>query len=335
MKTPQISVILPFFNAEKTLGRALDSISNQTFQDFECIMVDNNSNDGSRNIARKYTNQDKQFILISEAKQGVTFAHNSGMAVANARYISRMDADDWMFPNRLENQFDYLEKNPEIEAVAGLAEYMPHKTETEGFQRYVSWSNSILETKDIYLRQFIESPVINPTAMWRRSVSDKYGSYRHGKFPEDYELWLRWLSNGVKIYKLPLPVIKWYDSEKRLTRTDNRYSDQAFFDIKTRYLALWLKHHNPKHPDVTVWGASKISRHRASILEKYGIHIHSFIDISTKRQLDKKVIFYKDLPDPDEIFILVYLKEETMRSETVEFLNNKGYKEGEHFLLAS
>ncbi len=335
METPQISIILPFFNAEKTLARALDSLSKQTFLDFECIMVDNNSSDGSRDIARQYMNEDGRFRLMDEPAQGVTFAHNTGMTNANGRYIARMDADDWMFPNRLEKQYDCLEKNPEIDVVAGLAEYIPHKAETEGFQRYVSWSNSILETRDIFLKQFIESPVINPTAMWHRKISDKYGSYRHGSFPEDYELWLRWLSNGVKIYKLPIPVIKWYDSEKRLTRTDPRYSDHAFFDIKTRYLAQWLKNNNPKHPYVTVWGASKISRNRARMLEENGIHIQSFIDLSTKRQLDKKVIFYKDLPEPGEIFILVYLKEETMRSETVKFLSNKGYKEGMHFLLAS
>jgi hypothetical protein len=140
---------------------------------------------------------------------------------------------------------------------------------------------------------------------------------------------------GVSFHKLSFPVLKWYDSESRLTRKDERYSDQAFFNIKTRYLAYWLQEHNPHHPDVAVWGASKISRNRAIILENLGIHIACYIDISDKRQLDKAVVFYKDIPEPGIVFILIYLKEQTMRAETCRFLIQRGYVEGEHFLLVS
>ena len=335
MKIPQISIILPFYNAESTLSRALDSIAQQSLQDFECIVVDNRSTDGSSAIARNYCQKNDRFRIIEESRRGVVFAHNAGMALSQGRYIARMDADDWMFPDRLKQQFKYLENNPDIDVVAGQAEYIPHKAKADGFMRYVDWSNSITESGDILLKQFMESPVINPTAMWRRTASDKFGSYRHGDFPEDYELWLRWLNNGVKIYKLPIPVIKWFDSAKRLTRTDLRYSDQAFFKIKTSYLAQWLKKFNPHHPHVSVWGASRISRNRARILEFNGIIIQSYIDITTKRQLDHDVIHYKDLPNADEIFILVYLKQVNMRSETVRFLINHGYLEGKNYLLVS
>jgi glycosyltransferase involved in cell wall biosynthesis len=335
MKTPQISIILPFFNAEKTLFRALDSIAEQDLQDFECILVDNNSTDESRAIARNFCLNSHRFTLIEQSRRGVVYAHNAGMALSQGKYIARMDADDWMFPDRLKHQFKYLENNPEIDVVAGQAEYIPHIAQTDGFQRYVDWSNSITDNSDIFLKQFMESPVINPTAMWRRTVSDKFGSYRHGDFPEDYELWLRWLNNGVKIYKLPIPVIKWFDSAKRLTRTDLRYSDQAFFKIKTKYLARWLTKYNPHHPYVSVWGASRISRNRARILESNGIIIQSYIDITTKRQIEHDVMHYKDLPNAGKNFILVYLKQENMRTETVQFLNNKGYLEGTHYLLVS
>jgi glycosyltransferase involved in cell wall biosynthesis len=335
MKKPEISIILPFFDATHTLSRALESITTQSFTDFECILVDNNSNDGSGEIAKHFCSQDPHFLLFHEPRQGVMHAHNTGLSMSRGKYIARMDADDWMFPYRLERQFNFLEAHPEIDVVAGQAEYIPHSTETLGFQRYVNWSNSILSHEDISLKQFVESPIINPTVMFRKEAADIHGSYKHGDFPEDYELWLRWLRGGVSFYKLPFPVLKWYDSASRLTRTDQRYSDMTFFDIKTRYLSGWLKDRNPHHPEVAIWGASKISRSRSNLLNDHGVRIANYIDISNKRQLDKAVINYKDIPEPGSIFILVYLKEEIMRAETTDFLMDRGYEEGVHFLLVS
>ena len=116
---------------------------------------------------------------------------------------------------------------------------------------------------------------------------------------------------------------------------DQRYSDEAFFNIKTTYLADWLKTHNPFHPEVLVWGASKISRKRVKPLKIHGIEVKAFIDISKKRQLDKLVIYFKDIPPPDEVFVLVYLKEESMRDRTSQFLHNSGFVEGKNYLLVS
>ncbi len=97
--------------------------------------------------------------------------------------------------------------------------------------------------------------------------------------PEDYELWLRWLHGGVKICKISKMVLEWHDYGNRLTRNHPNYSDEAFYRIKTHYLAKWLKAYNPCHPEVLVWGASRISRVRAELLESYGIRIKSYIDI--------------------------------------------------------
>ena len=335
LENPTISIILPFFNAEKILERALKSISKQSFENFECILINNNATDKSLEIARDFCRKDLRFSIIHEEKQGVVHAHNKGLSLAKGKYIARMDADDWCSPGRLMKQYSFLEKHTTYDVVAGTAEYIAHKQDTEGFRRYVNWSNQILSFNDILLNQFVESPIINPTVMWRKETSDVHGSYIQGDFPEDYELWLRWLEKGMKFHKIDLPLIKWYDSENRLTRIDETYSDKAFFNIKTHYLAKWLKNHNPFHPLIYVWGASKISRKRAEILENYGIRIKGYIDISKKRQLDKEIIYYKNISSPEEIFVLVYLKEATMRSETKQFLKEKEFVEGEHFLLVS
>jgi len=332
---PKISVILPFYNAERTLERAIESILQQDFKDFELILIDNNSSDSSRELAEKWQDVDSRIKVIEESKQGVMFASNKGTEEANGEYISRMDADDWAYPDKLGKQAHFLDQNPEFGAVAALVEHISHSENTEGFSRYVEWSNSVQTYEEIYNRRFIESPIVNPSAMWRRSLGEKYGLYKAGDFPEDYEMWLRWLDHGVKIMKIPAPLLKWYDSDTRLTRTDKIYSDAAFYRIKSEYLAKWLQENNPYHPYVSIWGASRISRRRARLLEPYDVKFRYFIDTKKSRQIGKEIIFYEDLPPAGEMFILTYIRQMNNRGRIMEFLEGRGYIEGKDYLVVS
>jgi glycosyltransferase involved in cell wall biosynthesis len=335
MESPIVSVILPFFNAEETLSRAIESIKSQSLIDFECILINNNSTDKSVEIAQNWTEKDKRFILIHEKKQGVMFASNAGSEKARGKYIARMDADDYSCSDRLKLQADFLDNNPEFGAVSGKVEYISHSENTKGFARYVEWVNSVQTYKEILDSRFIELPIVNPSAMWRKETAEKYGMYTHGDFPEDYEMWLRWLQEGVKISKLNEFVLKWYDSDTRLTRTKSMYSDAAFYRIKTKYLATWLEKNNPFHPKIAVWGASRISRRRARLLKQYNIEINCYIDTKRDRQLEQKVVFYTDVPKAGELFILCYIKQTHARDEIQEFLHSKGYVEGKNYLLIS
>lgn len=333
--SPKISVILPFYNAEKTLERAIQSMVRQEETDFELILVDNRSTDKSRSIAKRWTVIDDRLLLADEPKKGVVFASNRAAAESKGRYVARMDADDEASPDKLLLQSEYLESHPDTDAVAGLVEHIPHDRKAAGFSRFVSWSNSIQTSRDIYLNRFIELPVVNPTLMWRREVGERHGLYRSGSFPEDYEMVLRWLDAGVQIAKVPKVVLRWYDSETRLTRTHPAYSENAFYEVKSRYLASWLQKHNPFHPEVSVWGASRISRRRARLLEPYGIRFANYVDTKKSRQLGKSVIYYKDLPPPGNLFILSYIRQMDNRDRIREFLTNSGYSEGKDFLMVS
>ncbi len=333
--SPKISVIIPFFNAEKTLERAIQSIIDQTFKDFECILIDNNSTDKSNEIACNIADKDNRFKLISEQKQGVVFASNTGWKTSRGKYIARMDADDWSYPNRLEMQNSFLDTHPDYGAVASLAKHISHSEYTEGMARFVEWSNSIVTYQEILNNRFVELPIVNPTAMWRAEVAKQYGMYLHGDFPEDYEMWLRWLDVGVKMKKLNNVLLNWHDSDNRLTRTSKIYSDNSFYKIKTKFLVKWLKKHNPYYPKVAVWGASKISRRRARLLESYGIEICCYIDTKKNRQIDHQIYYYQDIPSPDEIFVLTYIKQVEAREEIREFLPQRGFVEGINFLLVS
>ncbi len=334
--TPKISVILPFFNSEKTLKRAVLSILHQTFTNFECILINNNSTDNSKNIAQEFIDTDNRFRMIDESKQGVVHASNRGWKESCGEFIVRMDSDDWSHPKRLETQYSFLINNPEYGAVGSLVQHMSHSDMTGGMERFVDWNNSLVEYIDIFNNRFIEMPIINPSAMWRQAVALKHGMYQEGDFPEDYEMWLRWLDAGIIIGKVDQILLNWHDSDTRLSRNDSLYSDGSFYRIKTKYLALWLEKINPFHPNVTIWGASKISRRRAKLLENHEVYIESYIDTKDNiRLLDKEVCYYKNIPPPGSKFILVYIKQSDARTEIRNYLISKGYEEGVNFLLVS
>ena len=259
---------------------------------------------------------------------------NTGFTFSRGAFVARMDADDEAYPKRLEQQLHFLENNPDYGAVGGLAEYSSNEP-FRGFKTYVSWVNSVRSYRAILRKQFIDSPIVNPTAMWRKTTAEKHGLYKDSDFPEDYEMWLRWLHQGVKIAKIPEFVLKWNDSANRLTRTHNIYSDEAFYKIKTRYLSYWLESNNPYHPHVMVWGASKISRKRAENLEQYGIVIDGYIDINSARQINKPLYHYTELQPGEDQFILIYVRQWHAKTAIETFLTQNKYQEGSHFLFIS
>lgn len=256
---PEVSVILPFYNAENTLKAAAESILQQTFDDFELLLINNKSTDRSCEIAQHLSNTDSRIQLLNETNQSVACAMNCGLKNAKGKFLARMDADDIAQSQRLEKQVKFLEDNPEIGLIGSEVKYVPHNESTAGFQRFVDWANSFHTPEEIQLNRFVEIPLVNPTILFRRKFFEKYGGCLNGDFPEDYEMQLRYLEAGVKMSKIPEQLIEWHDYATRLTRTDKRYSIEAFFRIKARYFKSWSKKNNPFHPNIWVWGEKHVN----------------------------------------------------------------------------
>ncbi len=329
----RVSVILPFHNAELRLSDAIESMLCQSYENFELILIDNNSQDDSQNIANDFASRDPRIKHIKEPRQGLVFAINAGIKQAEGEFVALMDADDISFPSRLEKQVGYLEEKPEIGVVSAQVRHIPttdDPDEQENFSQYVMWSNRIITHEDISLNCFIEAPMIHTTVMFRKELVDLYGAYRTGDFPGDYELWLRWIAKGVKMYKLPEVLVDWTDLPERLTRIDERYTDQAFFEVKSSYLIDWLKANNRYHPDAVIWGAGRKSRQRFFILHELGVQAKFYIDL--RANPERKVIQYQHTPPAGRHFIISYVANRGAREKIRMFLVELGYIEGKDFI---
>jgi hypothetical protein len=95
--------------------------------------------------------------------------------------------------------------------------------------------------KNISINQFVDCPFSHPSIIFRKSLIGCYGGYTKGIFPEDFELWFRWMRHGVLMDKLPQVLLKWRDHPKRASRTNLGYAPSAFQKVKTKYLRLWME----------------------------------------------------------------------------------------------
>ncbi|WP_244834814.1 glycosyltransferase family 2 protein [Clostridium sp. BJN0001] len=107
----KVSVIMPVFNAEKYLEESIKSVLNQTYKNFEFIIINDGSTDSSLSIINKFKSMDNRIRVIDQKNNGIVYSLNKGISTAKGKYIARMDADDISLPNRIKNQVKYMETN--------------------------------------------------------------------------------------------------------------------------------------------------------------------------------------------------------------------------------
>jgi glycosyltransferase involved in cell wall biosynthesis len=336
--SPTVSVALPAFNAAATLPDAIRGLQAQTFAAWELVVVDDGSADESTSVVERFAKHDARIVLLQQPHRGIVAALLAGLAKARGRFIARLDADDWCHPSRLAAQVEFLEQHQDIALVSCGVEFGGDACRAEGFARHVDWLNSLVTPEAIALNRFVESPVAHPTVMFRREVLERHGSYRDGPFPEDYELWLRWLDEGLRFAKVPKTLVRWTDSPGRLSRTDPRYAPEAFFAVKARYLARQVRRDRLGRA-VWIWGAGRLARRRAALLEVEGIEASGFVDVDRKKwgrlRDGRPVVGPDDVPSPREALVAAYVAKRGARDLIRAHLVNRGYREGRDFWLAA
>jgi glycosyltransferase involved in cell wall biosynthesis len=337
-RAPRVSVLLAVRNAADTLDRALTSIRDQSLTDWEFLIVDDHSGDDSPAILREFAAADSRVRLLKCPRPGLVPALNHGLEAARGEFIARMDADDLSHPQRLERQVALLDTSPDLDVAGCLVEFGGDPVTGEGYARHVEWLNTLLTPEAIALNRFIESPLANPSTLFRRRLLDRFGGYREGAFPEDYEFWLRLLEGGVRMGKVPEVLFTWNDSPGRLTRNDTRYRPGAFYAIKAEYLAREVARHLNGR-EVWIWGAGRLTRRRAERLEPHGIRIAGYIDIDPakvrRQRLPVPVLMPEEMPGPGTAFVLGYVGNRGARELIRAALSDRGFIDGADFLMAA
>ena len=201
---PLISIIMPVYNGEKFLAEAIESILEQTFKDFELIIINDGSTDNSKNIIKNYV--DQRILYLEQKNKGLSKALNFGFKHSKGELIARMDQDDISVRIRLMKQFLFLKNNPNISVVSSACEYI----DSNG--RYLGRSFPITSSYLIKKKLLKSGCVIShPAVMMRRKDFINVGCYSEivGDKFTDYHLWIKFVKRGYKIKNLSEALIRY------------------------------------------------------------------------------------------------------------------------------
>ena len=331
--TPRVSVIMPVRDGGSFLREAVDSILSQTVESLELLLVDDHSRDGALDAL---PHRDPRLRVIESQGHGVSAAFNSGLEIARGAFIARMDADDIALPCRLAAQLDYLDHDRGLALCGGRVELFTDGSLGDGNLRYQEWLNGCCSPDAIRREIFIESPIPNPTALFRRETLLTLDGYADPAWPEDYDLFLRADALGMRMGKPESVVLRWREHPDRLTRTAPRYALKQFQAAKIHYLASYRL---APGIEPVIWGAGPTGRLTHDLLRGEGRAVRGFLEVHPRRIGGRKrglPVWPLDWVDQNpETFVLVAVGSAGARERIRRFMDEAGRVEGEDHLFVA
>lgn len=218
---PFVSVLMPAYNEQKHIGEAIKSILEQTYTNFEFVIINDCSKDNTKEIIKKFAKKDKRIKLVDNEKNlGVAKSLNKGLEICKGKYIVRMDADDWSYPYRIEKQIGFMEKNPQISVSGGAILVCDEEMKPLGVRYYIKDDKSIKET---ILRL---NPIPHPASIWRRDSLLKTNFYPTIATVEDYGLIME-ISSFSQLGNIKDVIIKFRVHSKSVSNSKMRYQQRA------------------------------------------------------------------------------------------------------------
>lgn len=204
MDKPKISVIMAAYNAVNYIEKSIISILEQTFKEWELIIINDCSTDHTPEIVEKYIRLDPRIILLgNEVNINQALSRNRGISKARGKYIAILDDDDIAFPDRLKIQYDFLENNPAVALVASAAEIIDKDGKIIGHKR------SPENLDELRFRIILKNPLVHSSVMYRKELMEKIGGYNNKYFnAEDYKFYSE-LIKKYEIVSLPNVLLKY------------------------------------------------------------------------------------------------------------------------------
>lgn len=234
MNNPKISVIMAVYNSEKFLSESIESILNQTFRDFEFVIIDDCSTDKSLGIIQKYSKKDDRIVVIeNENNIGLTKSLNKGVKIAKGNYIARIDADDTALNNRFEVQYNFLEKNKDIFLVGTGAYNFSSSVNATTTTIHKPLTDHLDIKKELYNKNCI----YHPTIMFRNE-----GFLYREKFfyAQDYDFYLLLLSKNKNLLNIAEPLNKYRINDGAISWA-NKGKQKLFADKAKEFYQQRLK----------------------------------------------------------------------------------------------
>jgi glycosyltransferase involved in cell wall biosynthesis len=224
--TPAISVVLPVYNGEKYIAEAMESILCQTFRDFELIVIDDGSSDGTLAILREYQVKDSRIHLTSRRNKGLIATLNEGIDFARGAWIARMDSDDIALPHRFERQLQWLERTG-ADMTGSWVKF------------FGSWDRRVWKgyqsDQAIKLDMLFKSPFVHPSVMMRADLIKQLRYDKNCEKAEDYDLWVRAAQAGWKMSNVPEVLLQYRKHDSQVSIKSSSKQQLVSESVRRRY----------------------------------------------------------------------------------------------------
>lgn len=214
--TPTVSVVMPVYNAEKFLREAIDSILRQTYENFELIIINDGSTDGSQKIIDYYAAIDARIVAVAQKNHGVVYTANRAISLARGKYIARMDADDVSLPDRFLQEVKLLDSHPRTVLVCSSFEVF----DDSGVFRYRDVTPP--HDRDLKRALYLRNPIANGSTMIRKQALIDAGLFEE-IFAEDFHMWMK-LAHLGDFEATGTVLYRWRMNPNGLTLSNNHLS---------------------------------------------------------------------------------------------------------------
>lgn len=233
MTNSMLTIGIPFYNSEKFLSKAIQSVLKQSYTNWTLILLDDGSTDNSLNIAKEFAEKDSRIKVLSDGQnKHLAYRLNEIAKLCQTKYLARMDADDIMHPERLEKQLKILEQNPEIDVLGSNAYSIDDNDNIQGIRMKIDND----EFKLLDCKSFIHPSIIAKTTWFRANPYDEKMVKA-----QDYELWQRTLSKSVfKVYTEPLLFYREFGSNY-YKKYFSGFSSKKYVATKLKSKKLYLE----------------------------------------------------------------------------------------------
>lgn len=263
MQKPLVSILTPFKNSSRYLPECIDSILNQTYTNWELIIVDDNSTDDSFEVVKSLSDKDNRIKLLKNSGSGIIEALRMAFKHSNGSFITRMDSDDIMTPNKLEVLLEGLEKYGKSHVAVGLVKYFSSTGINDGYAKYEVWLNNLTKQGINFSEIYKECVIPSPCWMIHRDDLIACDAFNPDDYPEDYDLTFRFYKHGLKCIPCDDVLHEWRDYRTRTSRTHEHYAANHFIDLKLRY---FLELHYDNNRPLAIWGAGEKGKFIAKLL---------------------------------------------------------------------
>jgi len=218
----KLTIITSCYNAAQYLEESLSSVFEQSFQDWELIIIDDGSTDDSLKIMKKFCGPSNVRLLLNKNNEGIPISRNRALLEAEGEYIAIHDADDISLPSRFMEETELLDSSPEIDIVGSHAFKISH---TGAFLGVMVYPPATTKEAFVQIVRYKLNPIIDPSCMYRKTAVLAAGGYTmDSKFRTalDFHLWCRLLCDGHKLENIQSPLIKYRINPEGVTRTHNQ-----------------------------------------------------------------------------------------------------------------